>query len=314
MPGRKTGKEIKMIITESGKISDGFYIVGPAAVPVYLLDGPSPVLFDAGFTALGPLYEAGIREILGDRTPEYLFLTHSHFDHIGAAGHFKQIWPGMKIGGSRRCQEILSKESAIRLIRELNHEGTGNLIKMGVRPLNKDPFEPFDMDILIRPDEEMELSPGLTLTGLSTPGHTRDFISYWIPEKRILIASEAVACYQNNGYIQTEFLVDFDACLDSLMRIKHLAPAVLCAGHNAVFTGEDAALHIKASVDAANRYLAMTEDFLKKENGDMERTVSSVKTLEWDGRPWPKQPESAYLLNTRQRVKTIWARMNPPVL
>nr|NJM01372.1 MBL fold metallo-hydrolase [Desulfobacula sp.] len=303
-----------MIITKSGKITDGFYIVGPAAVPVYLLDGPAPVLFDAGFTALGPLYEAGIREILGDRSPEYLFFTHSHFDHIGAAGYFKQAWPGLKIGCSRRCREILSKESALRLIRELNREGAGNLIKMGVRPLSEAPFEPFDTDIVIQPGKMMELSPGLTLTGLDTPGHTRDFISYWIPEKRILIASEAVACYQNNGYIQTEFLVDFDACLDSLMKIKNLDPAVLCAGHNAVFTGEDAGRHIRASVGAANRYLAMTEGFLKKEKGDMDRTVSSVKALEWDDRPWPKQPESAYLLNTRQRVKTIWARMNQPVL
>lgn len=303
-----------MILTENGKISDGFYAVGPAAIPVYLLDGPAPVLFDAGFTALGPFYEAGIRDILGDLSPAYLFLTHSHFDHIGAAGYFKKTWPGLKIGCSRRCQEILSRESALRLIRELNREGAKNLLRMGVRPLSEDAFEPFDVDILVQPEEKMELSPGLTLTGLSTPGHTRDFISYWIPEKRILIASEAVACYQNNGYIQTEFLVDFDACLDSLMTIKDLDPDILCTGHNAVFTGEDAALHIRASVEAANRYLAMTEGFLKKEKGDMERTVSSVKALEWDDRPWPKQPESAYLLNTRQRVKTIWARMNPPVL
>ena len=299
-----------MIITESGKISGGLYVIGPAAIPVYLLDGPAPILFDGGFTALAHLYETGIKEILGERKPAYLFITHSHFDHIGAVSHFKQVWPGLKIGGSLRCREILAKQSAVQLMRDLNFEGARNLKKMGIHLLNEQPFEPFDMDILIQPEKRIEMSPHLSLIGLNTPGHTWDFISYWIPEKKILIASEAVACYQNDGYLQTEFLVDFDANLESLIKIKNLEPAILCAGHHAVFTDEDAVRHISASVEAANHYLVMTEGFLGEEKGDIDRAVLRVKAVEWDDRPWPKQPESAYLLNSRQRVKTIWARMN----
>jgi hypothetical protein len=54
----------------------------------------------------------------------------------------------------------------------------------------------------------------------------------------------------------------------------------------------------------------MVEEFLIQENGDIDQTVSRVKAVQWDNRPWPKQPEPAYILNTRQRVKTIWDRMN----
>jgi len=62
-----------MIIQETGEIDDGFYVVGSAGVPVYLLDGPVPVLFDAGLTAGAYLYEAGEYHLepdeieLGDR-------------------------------------------------------------------------------------------------------------------------------------------------------------------------------------------------------------------------------------------------------
>jgi len=73
-----------MIITKIGKICDGFYVIGLPDIPVYLLDGPVPVIFDAGCTALAHLYEIGIKEILGNRKPAFLFLTHSHFDHVGA--------------------------------------------------------------------------------------------------------------------------------------------------------------------------------------------------------------------------------------
>lgn len=299
-----------MIINKTGKISDEFYVIGHPDIPVYLLDGPVPVIFDAGCTALAHHYEIGIKEILGDRKPAFLFLTHSHFDHVGAVSHFKKVWPTLQIAGSFRCREILLKQTAIELIRNLNLENADNLKNIGIDPLNNTPFEPFDLDILINPDQKIELSSDITAMAFNTPGHTWDFMSYWICEKKILIASEAVACCQNNGYIQTEFLVDFDAYLDSLKQIENLGATILCAGHYAVFTDKDALEHIHASVKAANDYLAMTEGLLVQEKGDLDRTILQVKSLEWDDRPWPKQPESAYLLNTRQRVKTIWARMN----
>jgi glyoxylase-like metal-dependent hydrolase (beta-lactamase superfamily II) len=84
-----------MIIQETGKIGTDFYVIGSATIPVYLLDGPVPVLFDAGMTAGAFLYEAGIKEILGERSPEFLFLTHSHFDHVGSVSHFKEVWPDL---------------------------------------------------------------------------------------------------------------------------------------------------------------------------------------------------------------------------
>ena len=299
-----------MIIQETGKIGNGLYVVGSAGVPVYLLDGPVPVLFDAGLTAGAFLYEAGIRQILGERVPEYLFLTHSHFDHVGSASHFKDVWPDLKIGGAVRCSEVLQKPKAIQLIRDLNVEGVKLIKDSGLEPVNEKGFESFKLDILLQPNQTIDLGPGLSVVVLNTPGHTWDFMSYWIPEKKILIASEAVATYEVKGYLQPEFLVDFDAYIDSLKVLKKLGAEILCLGHYSVFTDEDAVAHIENSFYAAMDYLTMTEQFLVQEKGDVEKTVELVKKAEWDPRPWPKQPESAYLLNTWQRVNTILNRMN----
>jgi 2-aminobenzoylacetyl-CoA thioesterase len=299
-----------MIIQKTGKIDDDLYVIGSAAIPVYLLDGPVPVLFDAGLTAGAFVYEDGIKKILGERDPEFLFLTHSHFDHVGSVSHFKEVWPDLKIVGSVKCSEILLKPKAVQLIRDLNFEGSKNIKKMGLSPINEKGFESFELDILVQPDQTIEPAPGLSVVALNTPGHTWDFISYWIPERKILIASEAVATYENKGYLQPEFLVDFDAYIDSLNRLKNLGATILCPGHYAAFTDEDVIVHIHSSIKAANDYLSMTEKFLTQEKGNMEQVVLRVKAEEWDNRPWPKQPESAYLLNTWQRVNTIWNRMN----
>lgn len=298
-----------MIIKDIGKIDNGFYVAGSARVPVYFIDGPVPVLFDAGLTAGALLYENGIRQVLAERTPEYLFLTHSHFDHVGSASYFKKVWPDLVVAGSERCSEILRKPRAVKLMRDLNVEGLKTFNGSGLGPINEKGFESFELDLLVQPNQTIEVGPGLSVVALNTPGHTWDFMSYWIPERKILIASEAVATYETGGYLQPEFLVDFDAYIESLNVLKKLGARIVCPGHYVVFTDEDALRHIEDSFHAMEQYLAMTETLLVQEKGDIDKVVERVKKAEWEPRPWPKQPESAYLLNTWQRVNTIWKRM-----
>ena len=101
-----------MRINWTGKVSNEFYVLGHSAAPVFLLDGPAPVLFDAGFTSLARVYESDIRKILDLRSPVYLFLTHAHWDHIGSAAYFKALWPNMRIACSSLGQKILTRPGA----------------------------------------------------------------------------------------------------------------------------------------------------------------------------------------------------------
>jgi len=68
-------------------------MVGHPAMPVYLLDGPEPAIFDAGLAFLGRMYVEGIREIIGRRDLYYCFLSHSHFDHCGSVAVLKKLFP-----------------------------------------------------------------------------------------------------------------------------------------------------------------------------------------------------------------------------
>lgn len=299
-----------MIIQSCGQICKSFYALGNKTTPVYLLDGPEPVLFDAGFTGLAHAYVDAIRGVLGSRPPAWLLLTHSHFDHVGAASVFRQAWPQMKIAGSSRSCEILSNPKAIKSISRLNQESMALFTPRDVPVLNWDPFESVVFDREIFDGEVIPLACGTIIEVVNTPGHTWDFISYWLPDKRVLIASEAVGCYENDTFIQPEFLVSFDAYLKSLNSLAALDPQVLCAGHHAVFTGLNGPEHIQASIEAAHAYRILVEQLLEKENGNIDRVTALVKAVHWDTLPWPKQPKTPYLINTRQRIKVIWERMN----
>ncbi len=298
-----------MRIFESGQAAPDFYVTGPPGVPVYLLDGARPALFDAGISAYAPAYIEDIRAALGERPPAFLFLTHAHFDHVGAAGVFKRAWPDLKVVASARSAEILQRPNAIELISLLSADSLSILQAEGFTPLNETPFEPASVDLVADPEQIFDLGAGLSVQALPAPGHTRDFTCYWIEERKILVASEAVGNDDGTGAIQPEFLVDIDVYLDNIRRLAQLPIDVLCPGHQLVLTGDDARKHMRRAPDHTRRYLYMTEAFLKELHGDLEGVTNKIKVAEWDPRPWPKQTEQAYMLNTRQRVLKVWERM-----
>jgi len=53
-----------MVFSKTGRVQDDFYVLGHTWMPSYLLDGERPVLFEAGLTCLGRIYEEAIRSTM----------------------------------------------------------------------------------------------------------------------------------------------------------------------------------------------------------------------------------------------------------
>ena len=235
----------------------------------------------------------------------YLFITHAHFDHVGSAGHLKQKWPDLQIAASKASSDILQRASVVDLISKLNQIGAETLTEWHVQNVSKDHFIPFTIDLTIDTKKRILVSCDVTVESFQTPGHTRDFTSYWIPERQILIASEAVGCDDGMGGIQTEFLVDYDKYLSGLNQLMALDPKILCTGHHLVLTGSDVMDFFDQALESTKRFFDRVSNILIKANADIDMAVLKTKQMDWDKRPYPKQPEQAYLINTRQRIITI---------
>lgn len=294
-----------MIFDRTGEVRDGFHVLGSASVPVYLLDGPKPVLFDGGLTCLGEAYVKDLRKVLGTRSPAYLYLTHVHFDHCGAVSRLRRAFPEMRVAGSARAREILQRPNAIQLIRDLNHTASDAVHGLDPDLLVDDPFEPFEIDVTLEPDSVHSLGGGRTLRVLSTPGHTWDFLSFHVPEQGILVASEAGGVLHPNGYVMCEWLVDFKAYLTSLRRLAALNANLVSQAHHYVFTDHDVEAFFRKSTRSALEFQALVERLYEETQGDLDETVERVKALEWDPMPMPRQPEPAYRLNLEARIRSV---------
>lgn len=295
-----------VLFSTTGLVKDRFYISGSATYPVHLLDSLRPVLFEAGTTSVGKIYVDAIRSILGKRQPAILFLTHVHWDHCGAASYLKDAFPSLKIAASHEASEILKRQSAIELIAKLNRSATAIVASLpGVDPsmLTDEAFRPFNVDMELKDGQIIELEEGMTVEILATPGHTRDLLSFYLPQAKILIASEASGCLDSAGNIMTEFLSDYDAYLNSLQRLADLPAEVLCQGHRIVFVGrEEVKAFFTRSVSEAIRFKERIYELLGEEGGSMDRVVGRIKAERYDIIKGIKQPEVPYLINLRAQV------------
>lgn len=294
-------------------IAPGFYRLGNSSMPSFLLDAPQPALFDAGLSCLTQSYLDDTRAVLGQRTPAWLFLSHAHFDHCGAAGWFKDAWPDMQVAAAPKSDQILARPNALKLMAQLNQVAAQQYFAAGGVRQSRHEFKPLTLDRTLADGDEIELGGGLSVQVLATPGHTWDSLSYYIPQRGILVAAEAVGTEAVGGYIVSEFLVSYDAYMENMRRLAKLEVEVLCPGHHQVHTGRAAREHFGKCLASAEQFKDWVLRLLAQEDGQVERVVPLVKAGEYDHRIGPKQPLAAYMLNLQARVGTLAREAGYPV-
>ena len=298
-----------MVIDQIGHIQNNLYYLGFTECPIYLLDGPEPVIFDAGVTCAGKIYLDAIRSVLGNRQPSMLCLTHCHWDHCGTAAYLKKAFPKMKIAATSFGANILKRPNALALMTLLNNaimEKIKSDQEYDLSELNTDPFEAFEIDMELQDGQIFHLQDGTRIEVISTPGHTQDHHSYWLPDEKILFAGEAAGVFYSHDTITTEFAYDYDAYLSSLLRLSALPAEIFCQGHYYILAGRDEiSTFFEKSIRETTSFKDRVMELLDEENGSVEKVISRVKTELYDGNLDVKQPEATYMLNLKAKVNHL---------
>ena len=79
-------------------IAPNFYQLGTPDYPAYLSMGDKGMIIEGGTGATFPIIVDQVGELgIEPERIEYLALTHTHPDHIGAVPHLKKLWPHLKV-------------------------------------------------------------------------------------------------------------------------------------------------------------------------------------------------------------------------
>jgi glyoxylase-like metal-dependent hydrolase (beta-lactamase superfamily II) len=297
-------------VSEKGWVAPGLFTTGPFPVPLYVATGDAPVIFDAGVSVAAAEYAEALDTALGETGYEAKnFLTHVHWDHCGAAAFLRSRFPGLRTGVGAEGAKFLSHERYALQVRRLN----------GPVP-EPMPYRPFVPELVLRDGHSYRVSRDLSVEVLETPGHTRESVSFHLPEIGAIVTGDTLGIPTPAGPISCEFLADYDAYYRSLERLDRLRPRVICLGHVYVLTDEDAQDFIGEALRQTDRFRVRLETLLVRWRGDRDAVFRELKTADYDPIVGGWQPPAAYALNLRAQIAAIAARMararmdpcNPP--
>ena len=289
-------------LIDVGKITENIELTVNGYYPSYLITGEKNLIIDSGLTVSGPFIEQYINENK-DGKLDYNFLTHSHFDHLGSTPYLLRTFPDIKIGGHERIEKILQREGAVKLIRSLNKDVE---ITMGTDKLFPDKnieFDPFTLDLKLKDGDKIELG-GISVIVIETPGHTRDSLSFYIPEREALFFGEAGGVPDTHGKIQPEFLVDYDMYVNSIKKMTRFPVSIIGLAHGGIIKDNDTKNYLKHSLESSEEFKDRIEKYLTEFDNSVEKTVQRIYEEDYKAGK-TGQPPRAYMLNLEAMVKAV---------
>lgn len=201
-------------------------VTPPLMANAYLLIDEKPSLIDVGGDS--SFIVKAISKHINPKEIEYVFLTHSHFDHAMASVDLKR-WFGCKI---------------------VMHEMEFELLKRGYTLFGyKFYVEP---DVPVRGGEVFDLGE-MELEVIHTPGHTPGSVCYYEPNKKWLFSGDTVFAHGAFGRVDLPGGNKLEL-MNSLQRLAQLEVEKLYPGHEDVIE-ENAKEHILKAIEIAKLIL-----------------------------------------------------------
>lgn len=205
----------------------------------------SSVLVDCASPVDANKLVENLKFVLGDEPLDYIFLTHSHYDHVGGTPYIKEAFPNVKVVASAYAKKILEKPSALKAIRDISFT---------------DDFSPeYDNDLLkvdiAIDDNEIFYAGDIKIQAFEALGHTKCSLVFLINDN-IFISNESIGPMNKEGLVCCSPLVGFDLSLCAIEKFSNMKYDFLIAPHHGIITD------IQDYFDRCREITIETRDFL----------------------------------------------------
>lgn len=279
------------------KITDVRALPGDSA---FLLDdGVTSVMLDSGFAFTGYQVADRIKAALNGRSLDYIFLTHSHYDHALGSVYALQYWPEAKVVAGEYATKIFAKPTAKKVMRELDRKFAD---KCGVGEY-EDLVDDLRVDIPVADGDEI-LAGNMIFKAVNLPGHTKCSVGYYLPEKKLLISTESIGIYAGDDVIFPSYLVGYQMTLDSIDKAASLGAEQLMLPHYGLLPREKTAWFLKTARENAEDTAASIATIVKN-GGTVEDAVKFFREKYYHGNVKAIYPEDALEMNTHIMVDLI---------
>ena len=245
---------------------------------------------------------------LGRDRLDYIILSHSHYDHIGALPWIREAYPNAVVCASQHCADILKRPGAHALMKELGEDAL-QLYEPGSD--KKIRVDNLGVDRVLHEGDAISLGAE-TITAYETKGHTDCSMTYMLSPLQILFTSESTGIIEGvpgktpdgRGYIHTPVLKDFSQAIASLEKCRALRPAYLCLPHFGIVPQDIMPTYWDDFIAECEDKMALARRF--REAGlDDEQMLDRYADRYWTGYKKMEQPKEAFLINSKHILKAL---------
>lgn len=262
-------------------------------------DGDTAILYDTGFGFTGFGVAENIKKQLGGRKLDYIFLTHSHYDHALGSAYIIQRYPEAKVVAGAYAASVFPREGAQRVMRELDRKfadkcGIGEYPFLGGK---------LRVDVAVN-DGDIINAGSMCFEVLELQGHTKCSVGYYCRENGLLLSSETLGVYDGGEIIVPSYLVGYEMSLKSIERVERLPIKRLLSPHLGILSEQQTEYFLKNMKRAAIEAAEFIADMIRGGSSDAE-IITEFKQRYIKGYIADIYPEDAADLNTSIMIGLI---------
>lgn len=259
-------------------------------------------LLDCGMAYCAEELIANIKEacLEENRQLDYILLSHTHYDHIGALPYVLMEWPEAVVCGAEYCRKVFNSEGARRKMAELG--------KIAAEKYTKDPeatilVEGLRLDVSLSDGEKLYLGEEY-IVALETKGHTDCSMTYVLEPDGIMFASESTGVLESPEFMHIPILKSYSDSMASIEKCSTYPINHLISPHY----GSVPDFFIREYWEMCRLGAQEKRDYLyqlHQRKLDFEAILMDYAEKYWNDARGEEQPKEAFMENAGNIIRAI---------